>query len=578
MSGRREIVYYARMVQRSKKTRIELGDRIMSFSFEDDERKADKLSLVVDNWDLRNFDNKVWKKGNVIEFSWGYIGNMAPARQVTITKVTGSTQLKVEGVSKMFVMDRVPRSETYHNVTRSEVATSIARNYGYGQDFSDIEETENVITQISQPHITDAKFLRRLANKEGFEFFIDFDGFHFHSRKTEQVPSREYTWYTDKTGTIMSFNIENDMTVRPGLVRVKGRNLLTKEDHTQDLTPTQKLAASPDVIGSIDAAKAAMTNKDSSKAEKQKGAIFLLNAQFEKAGKQQTAATAAVVAQQAARVEVQATSEQEAVAAKKKAAGKLRRKKELTIKMTVKAIGDPSLIAKSVLRVSGIGERLSGNYYVKSIKHSVGSSGYVSDIKLIRDGINRVSARLFYSGGGGGSNFSLLGYAGVPKCREHVAAELRITNTLWGLWKSEAGSYANIFDALKIPGITLNIRDILTAADKLKADPYNARASDTIFKRCLRLQGLLKKNGPTHKAITRLRMPAAVAVGQCDIALNQRIGAAAAANDDRAVTIQSIEQKDGRTSRKIITKDVRDISSDAATDERFIYVSKRGRK
>jgi len=61
--------------------RVDLSEKVLSFVYEDSEHKADKLVLSVDNWDLKNFDDPVWKKGNLLEVSWGYPGDMAPTRR-----------------------------------------------------------------------------------------------------------------------------------------------------------------------------------------------------------------------------------------------------------------------------------------------------------------------------------------------------------------------------------------------------------------------------------------------------------------------------------------------------------------
>lgn len=536
MTARHEMLYYVRLVQRRKKTRIDLSGRVLAFTFEDNERKADKMVLTVDNWDMRNFDTPVWAKGNDLEVSWGYVGNMAPARQVTITKVTGSTTLKVEGVSKSFIMDRVPRSRTFENRTRSEVVQTIAAEYGYGDTVRDIDDTEDKIRTISQPSITDAAFLRRLANKEGFEFYIDFDGFHWHERRTKQLPKREYIWFTDKTGTLMDYTLENDVTARPGFVRVKGRDLLEKKDFSVDTLVKTVLANAPDVIGHIDQARAIMKSEDSPPAEKKKAAIFVLNEQTNPNSGQRAAAHKLAVAQRAARAELKATAEADAAAAEKKAKGTLRRKKQLTIKLKGKVVGDPGLIAKTVLRIGGIGERLSGNYYVKSVKHSITSGGYICDMKCIRDGQNRMSARLFEKVAGGGGQ----GIQSNGSCERYVAMELGITKTLWDTWKNEAQTYTAEGELNRAQRSSLLLNALLQDAKKIEADNFNAAASQRIFNRCLKLQALLKPTGPTYKAITALRMPSASATSLCNTTLIENIGSASV-TDDRAVTAVTLQ-------------------------------------
>jgi hypothetical protein len=66
--------------------------------YEDAEHKADKLVLSVDNWDLANSDDPVWRKGNLLEVPWGYPGDVAPTPQVVIQKVTGAQALANRGL------------------------------------------------------------------------------------------------------------------------------------------------------------------------------------------------------------------------------------------------------------------------------------------------------------------------------------------------------------------------------------------------------------------------------------------------------------------------------------------------
>ena len=78
---RTEPVFYVKVAPEGEGAeRVDLSHKVLSFVFEDSEKKADKLLLTVDNWDLKNFDDPVWRKGNILEVSWGYPGDMAPAR------------------------------------------------------------------------------------------------------------------------------------------------------------------------------------------------------------------------------------------------------------------------------------------------------------------------------------------------------------------------------------------------------------------------------------------------------------------------------------------------------------------
>ena len=42
--------------------RVDLSEKVLSFQFDYSDKKAYKLVLTVDNWDLANFDDPVWVK------------------------------------------------------------------------------------------------------------------------------------------------------------------------------------------------------------------------------------------------------------------------------------------------------------------------------------------------------------------------------------------------------------------------------------------------------------------------------------------------------------------------------------
>jgi hypothetical protein len=211
--------------------RVDLSERVLSFVFEDSEKKADKLVLTVDNWDLSNFDDPVWKKGNLLEVAWGYPGEMAPARECVIQKVTGFQQLSVEAHAKSVLMNKLAKCRTFENKKRSDVAREVAEENGYGGQLQDIEDTGEVLPLITQARMTDAQFLRQLATREGFEFYVDFDGLHFHRRRLDQRPVRVFRWYTaPEVGEVLAVNIENDVTAKPGAVSVRGRDPFTRRD------------------------------------------------------------------------------------------------------------------------------------------------------------------------------------------------------------------------------------------------------------------------------------------------------------------------------------------------------------
>ena len=151
---------------------------MIDFSFEDREKGTDRLKLTVDNFDLIQFDDPLFETGQFLQVTWGVGGTVAPLHKMVIKKVTGARQLTVEAQNKSVVMDSVRKRRRFENVTRSQVARKIATEYKFRNP--DVQETEEVFEEITQSNISDAQFLRKLAHLEGFQFYLDSSGLHWH--------------------------------------------------------------------------------------------------------------------------------------------------------------------------------------------------------------------------------------------------------------------------------------------------------------------------------------------------------------------------------------------------------------
>ena len=323
------VIFVIVVPEGSAARRVDLSEKVLSLVYEDCEHKADKLVLSVDNWDLTNFDDPVWRKGNLLEVSWGYPGDMAPTRQVVIQKVTGFQVLAVEAHATSVLMNKVARCRTFEHVTRSDVVRKIARENGYPPTRLDIEDTRHVLPVITQARMTDAQLIRRLATREGFEFYADFDGLHFHRRRLGQRPSRVLRWFTPpEIGEILSIHIENDVTAKPGAINVRGRDPIGKKDIDErgSNAKTQRDSLAP-VIEIVDP---------------ETGATRLERRNISES--------------------VYSTAESSSATAKREADARYRQAQHVTVELSANVIGDPSFLAKAVIEIQGISQRLSGKY------------------------------------------------------------------------------------------------------------------------------------------------------------------------------------------------------------------------
>ena len=372
--------------------------RVMSFEYKDDERRADTLKLTINNEDLSNFDDPAWKKGNRMTVRWGYPGRMAPARQLIITKVTGFRQLTIEARAESVLMNRIIKCRLFENKKISTVVAEVASENGFSAEVQDIDDTEVVMPSIQQARLTDAQFLRRMANREGFEFYVDFDGFHFHRRRVEQRPVRRYRYYTDPSvGEIVNITIENDITAKPARVRVRSRNPMEGEDNdsTADTSGGGELTQVLDfdeeagrtrVVFRDSQGRRFATRDDAAKAREEGSEPMLVRNQLTSVLELLDRGSARSDTEaNAAQETTEPNSETDGSAVRREANARQRRHQQTAIKMKMDVVGDPLQFAKTVIQLEGVGQRLSVRYWVKSVTHKLGP-GYMMNLECVSDG------------------------------------------------------------------------------------------------------------------------------------------------------------------------------------------------
>lgn len=339
---------------------LDLSDLVLVFEYVDEEKKADKLTLKIDNWNLEQFDSPTWKKGTILEVTFGYPGKMSPIRRAVVQKIKGFRQLSIEAHGMAMVAHKIKRSRVWSNMTLVEIARAIAGQYGAefgvaggttGDNIKIDSALDRKVAHRVQASETDASFLSRLAKRHGLQFYVDSQGMHFKTRNLEQAPIRSYTWFNGE-GELLDIDIENDVTARAGAVTKKGIDPLSKKviTHRADNDSTKRAGLAP-VIEIID--KKTLVSS---------------------------------VQPRAAEEHTEHTSEANTVGAKSHAEGKFRETQHRTVKLSFKAVGDPDVMGKRVIEMKGIGKRLSGKYYITSVTHTIDNSGYSMSVKAHTDG------------------------------------------------------------------------------------------------------------------------------------------------------------------------------------------------
>lgn len=345
-------------------------DEVLSFKYTDKENSADVLKLTVDNGDLSQFDDPVWRKGGKLRVSWGYPGGMAPERTVVITSVKGFRELQIEANALSVLMNREVRSRCFENLTITAIVRQIAEENGFGSDRQIIDEIPDTHEVVTQARLTDAQFIRRWASRVGCVFFVDFDGLHFHERRMGEPPVRTLIYHEDSgQGDFLADPvIDNDLTARPGRVRVRGRDPLTREDIDQSAdndSDGDRPTAAP-IIEMVNVGSGPRTS---------------------------LRRRPATVEENLASEDVVPTADATSTAARRRARGRFRRAQQVAVKMSAPVVGDPLLLAKTVVQVQGMGQRLSIRYYLKEVEHDLATNGYECKLKMVSDGHGGHSTR-----------------------------------------------------------------------------------------------------------------------------------------------------------------------------------------
>ena len=334
-----------------KGRRIDLSERVMTFALTDHSAKADRLTLTVDNSDLRNFDDPTWRMGGILEVNWGYQGN-TDKRRCVIKRVRGGVKLTIEAHALSMVMAQVKKCRVWQNMTLQQIADKIQFEYASILDYeAKVTKDKNLqtlgdnlqIIHAVQAAESDAEFLARLARKYGLTLSTAKDGkIRFGEANLTLPPVRTLTWRGGK-GDWEDFEIRNDITGHVGAVTAKAIDTATKQEveHRADNASTKRAGLAQTVL---------MIDKPTGNAHYGQ----LVGSE----------SVESVNASEAGKDHVQPQAE-----------GKFKASQRDTVKLWGVCVGDPKIGATRLVMVEGLGKRCSGCYRLVETWHDISESG-----------------------------------------------------------------------------------------------------------------------------------------------------------------------------------------------------------
>ena len=338
-----------------KDVSAEISADVLSVSFEDHATDADMVTLELANPLNRWTDSPLFEPGNVLELAIGYGQSLTPVFKGPV--VRPEPTFPADGVPTLTLCaydlshgmrrdEEKKRAATWQEITDSDLATQIAQKHGFKAADIDVDETQLVIPYVAQGNETDWAFLKRRAERIGFEVFVDRDTFHFHAPRDalSQLPGTlEYR------RNLRSFDARLSVEKQVTKVIVKGWDATAGE-------PIVAIATGDDTARSVLGEKAAA---DFVKEDFGDGAKILHDL-------------------------VPRTVKE----AEELAKAYLKQREYMLVEGSGSVVGDPDLKAKTLVEIAGVGARYSGTYYVTKVTHSIGDGGYVSDFDCRRNAVS----------------------------------------------------------------------------------------------------------------------------------------------------------------------------------------------
>lgn len=323
------------------------------------------FDLTINNWDDKRVDFKysdgdTFSVGRRVHVLMGYAGGLLSMVAGQITSMTpkfpetGPSTLTVGGLDGMFKLrDRKPEKGEVTKYTKMadwEIAQYIAQRNGLA---AFVDQEGEVHDEVVQKNQDDATFLMERAKRIDFDCFVLTDpvsgkaALYFikpsDGRDSSKIRVYQFRWGQ----SLINFTPTINLSRQVGKVTVRGWDDRSKQAIVATVGPE-------DLPGA---------------GQNQGGSSGPQAAQASAQGKQEVVVDAPV------------NSEEEA---RKLALSLLTERAYEFITGVGEVIGLPDLRPGDNIELAGLGQRFSGNYYVKKVEHMISESGYRTQFEVRR--------------------------------------------------------------------------------------------------------------------------------------------------------------------------------------------------
>ncbi len=233
--------------------------------------------------------------------------------------------LEIRGYDRLFKLTLGAKTMSHEKQKDSDIASKIAQDSGLS---AHVEDTAVVYPQVLQNNQSDYRFLLERAQRIGYELLVDDKTLFFRKSQESSAPEQSF-FYGEE---LQQFSIRMKAVPKESKVESRSWDVMNKKEITFTAESSPQQAAARELFPS-------------------------------KGGAKITAPVLDEMVIDATDAEKIATAKYEAIM-------------KDVITGEGKCCGNPTLRAGKTLKIEGIGDRLSGVYYVTSSAHTVSEEGY----------------------------------------------------------------------------------------------------------------------------------------------------------------------------------------------------------
>ncbi len=292
----------------------------------------------------RGVDLKTFKVGDIVKVFMGIDSTVEMMTgEITSLDYTfgDSSYVEIRGYDRLHRLRFGTMRRSFKDMKDSDIASKVASEASLSPS---VDDTGTIQPYIFQNNQTNYEFLLERANRIGYEMLVDNKTFIFRKSQEDKTPEVTLQYGID----LLSFSARIKTLTEGSKIEVRGWNVKDKEEITSTASKGSE--------------KSKMTGKESG---------------YEISEKAFTASAVSVV--------------DDLIIDSKDAENIAKAKYNLFLKefLTGEGIcgGNPKIRAGKTIEIKGLGDRLSGAYYIASTIHSINEGAYTTTFKVKRTGV-----------------------------------------------------------------------------------------------------------------------------------------------------------------------------------------------